>query len=618
MNANRKITFIIFIMVSILVASIVVLVALGYREIGYDGAKKRAHLTAKIVKDSLTSHMVNGIMDKRDLFLDGMKRLDGVQDLWIVRSPSVNEQFGSSSLDEQPRDEIDVEVLKSGIERELVVESLKSATLRVTIPYIASTRDKPNCLECHNAKEGDVLGAISLTFDIQDDRIAGVITLVKIIGTAAIFLVLILIFISKMIRPYTSVFDTIIQTLKRVHEGDYSVRVNEGIYKEDKEAAKWLNEIVEKLETVLGGIEKNLTAFVHNRSNNTQNNDKLLTAKEIIQDITDIYNFKKTIETDLEKDDIYYRLVQVFENHLKIDKFIIYENDLLKNDRRVAYSSKNSGSCCSIKRDIKDQCRAERTDQVVQSSNFPGICRSANCDDDAHYVCIPFQVSEQKSITINILCDDKDELKHVKYQIGIIKKYLEEAKPILESRMLMDVLRERNFIDGLTGLYNRKYFDEFVDKKMPKELVEGGSYAVIMLDIDYFKMVNDTYGHDAGDAILLKLSSIMRESLCDEDFVVRFGGEEFLIVHKNPDEESTHKLCAKINETFGKHTFKFDNVSFNKTVSIGYALFPEDTNQIWRCIKYADLSLYEAKNSGRNRIIKFSSEFLKNSDGGDY
>ena len=65
---------------------------------------------------------------------------------------------------------------------------------------------------------------------------------------------------------------------------------------------------------------------------------------------------------------------------------------------------------------------------------------------------------------------------------------------------------KRKFIDGLTGLYNRKYLDEFIDKKMPIELKQGTTYAVMFLDIDYFKMINDTYGHDAGDAILQKLS----------------------------------------------------------------------------------------------------------------
>lgn len=182
----------------------------------------------------------------------------------------------------------------------------------------------------------------------------------------------------------------------------------------------------------------------------------------------------------------------------------------------------------------------------------------------------------------------------------------------------MDVLRERNLVDGLTGLYNRKYLDEFIDKKMHHELATGTTYAVMFLDIDYFKMVNDTYGHDAGDAILQKLSSTMKSAITEKEFIIRFGGEEFLIIMKNPTPESAKELATRINQEFEKLVFTFNNDSFSKTVSIGYAFFPSDTDQIWKCIKFADLSLYEAKETGRNKVVKFTKELLKNADKDKY
>ncbi|MFA7084558.1 MAG: GGDEF domain-containing protein [Arcobacteraceae bacterium] len=614
MNSNKKITLIIFTMVSLLTLIIVALVAIGSRQSGYDSAKKRAYLTAEIVKKSLTAHMVNGNMDQRDVFLDSMGQLKELNDLWIVRAVSVSEQFGKPhNTNEMARDEIDKKVLRTGKEELVIKESLKAASLRITIPYTASSLDKPNCLSCHEAKEGEVLGAISLKFDIQEDRISSIAILLNIIVIVIVFLIFILIFISKKIKPYTSSFDSITEVLKQVHEGNYSIRAKSGTLKEDKEASKWLNEIIEKLETVLTGIEKNLTAFVHNRSSNV-NNDKLLTAKEIIEDISEIYNYKKTIETDLTKDDIYYRLIQVFKDKLKIKEFYIFENDLIKDERITIYSTNQSKSCCNVTQNVKEQCRAERTNMVVASENFPEICRAATCETCKDYICIPFSINEQKSITMHILCEDQECLKHIRYQIGIIKKYFEETKPIMESRMLMDVLRERNLVDGLTGLYNRKYLDEFIDKKMPQELEQGTTYAVMFLDIDYFKMVNDTYGHDAGDAILQKLSKTMKDTITSSEFIIRFGGEEFLIIMKNPTEESAASLANKINEEFANLVFTFNNESFSKTVSIGYAFFPSDTDQIWKCIKFADLCLYEAKATGRNRVIRFNRSLLKNGD----
>lgn len=125
MNSNKKITLIIFTMVSLLTVIIVALVALGSRQSGYDSAKKRAYLTAEIVKKSLTAHMVNGNMDQRDVFLNSIEQLQELNDLWIVRAASVSEQFGKAHLaNEMPRDEIDKRVLQSGKEELQIKESL--------------------------------------------------------------------------------------------------------------------------------------------------------------------------------------------------------------------------------------------------------------------------------------------------------------------------------------------------------------------------------------------------------------------------------------------------------------------------------------------------------------
>ena len=618
MKSNTKITLIIFSMVLLLTSIIVVLVAIGSRQVGYDAVKKKAYLTADIVKNSLTSHMVNGNMAQRDVFLDSISQLKNVQSLWLVRAKSVSEQFGNSNLaNEKPKDEIDLQVLNTGIEKIVIEESLYTANLRITIPYTASSLDRPNCLNCHNAKEGEVLGAISLSFDISEDRGSNIMVLIYIIGTISIFLIVFLIFMRKKITPYTNSFDSLSDVLKKVHEGDYSIRANPGVLKEDKEVSNWLNELIEKLETVLTGIEKNLTSFVHNRTSNV-NHDKLITAKEIIEDISEIYHYKKTIENDLTIDDIYHRLILVLKDKLEINCFVIFETDLLKDERKTIFASNGAIACCDLKQNIKEACRAERINSIVASENFPEICRVAKCKVDENYICIPFYVNEQKNIVIHIISKSQDELNNLKYKIGIIKKYLEETKPILESKILMEALRQKNLTDSLTGLYNRKYLDEIVEKQLNLDIKNGVVYAIMFLDIDYFKMVNDTYGHDVGDDILRKLAITMKKSISSNETLIRYGGEEFLILMKNATQESAKELANKINADFSKIIFNYGGDSFSKTVSIGYSFFPTDTDQFWKCIKYADISLYEAKSTGRNKVIKFSKDILKNGDKIDY
>ena len=618
MKSNTKITLIIFSMVLLLTSIIVVLVAIGSRQVGYDAVKKKAYLTADIVKNSLTSHMVNGNMAQRDVFLDSISQLKNVQSLWLVRAKSVSEQFGNSNLaNEKPKDEIDLQVLNTGIEKIVIEESLYTANLRITIPYTASSLDRPNCLNCHNAKEGEVLGAISLSFDISEDRGSNIMVLIYIIGTISIFLIVFLIFMRKKITPYTNSFDSLSDVLKKVHEGDYSIRANPGVLKEDKEVSNWLNELIEKLETVLTGIEKNLTSFVHNRTSNV-NHDKLITAKEIIEDISEIYHYKKTIENDLTIDDIYHRLILVLKDKLEINYFVIFETDLVKDERKTIFASNGAIACCDLKQNIKEACRAERINSIVASENFPEICRVAKCKVGENYICIPFYVNEQKNIVIHIISKSQDELNNLKYKIGIIKKYLEETKPILESKILMEALRQKNLTDSLTGLYNRKYLDEIVEKQLNLDIKNGIVYAIMFLDIDYFKMVNDTYGHDVGDDILRKLAITMKKSISSNETLIRYGGEEFLILMKNATQESAKELANKINADFSKIIFNYGGDSFSKTVSIGYSFFPTDTDQFWKCIKYADISLYEAKSTGRNKVIKFSKDILKNGDKIDY
>lgn len=618
MKSNTKITLIIFSMVVLLTSIIVVLVAIGSRQIGYDAVKKKAYLTADIVKNSLTSHMINGNMAQRDVFLDSISQLKNVQSLWLVRAKSVSEQFGNSNLaNENPKDEIDLQVLNTGIEKIVIEESLYTANLRITIPYTASSLDKPNCLSCHNAKEGEVLGAISLSFDISEDRGSNIMVLIYIIGTISIFLIVFLIFMRKKITPYTNSFDSLSDVLKKVHEGDYSIRANPGVLKEDKEVSNWLNELIEKLETVLTGIEKNLTSFVHNRTSNV-NHDKLITAKEIIEDISEIYHYKKTIENDLTIDDIYHRLILVLKDKLEINCFVIFETDLLKDERKTIFASNGAIACCDLKQNSKEACRAERINSIVSSENFPEICRVAKCKVDENYICIPFYVNEQKNIVIHIISKSQDELNNLKYKIGIIKKYLEETKPILESKILMEALRQKNLTDSLTGLYNRKYLDEIVEKQLNLDMKNGVVYAIMFLDIDYFKMVNDTYGHDVGDDILRKLAITMKKLISKDECIIRYGGEEFLILMRNPTEDSAKELALRINKEFSKIVFNYGNDTFNKTVSIGYSFFPADTDQFWKCIKYADISLYEAKDTGRNKVVRFSKDILKNGEKIDY
>ncbi|MDD3342417.1 MAG: GGDEF domain-containing protein [Sulfurospirillaceae bacterium] len=135
---------------------------------------------------------------------------------------------------------------------------------------------------------------------------------------------------------------------------------------------------------------------------------------------------------------------------------------------------------------------------------------------------------------------------------------------------------------------------------------------MLMIDIDFFKMVNDTYGHDVGDKAIKTLSKILKENIRESDTAFRFGGEEFLILLYQCEEEMVEAVANKIRLAFEKAPITANNgSSFYKTLSVGASLFSRDSDSIWKCIKFADIALYNAKHNGRNCVKIFEPAMIE-------
>jgi len=159
----------------------------------------------------------------------------------------------------------------------------------------------------------------------------------------------------------------------------------------------------------------------------------------------------------------------------------------------------------------------------------------------------------------------------------------------------------------MTSLYNRRFLTELLDSNIPNRTTQEHIHSILMLDIDFFKQVNDTYGHDIGDTVIKSLALIMNESVRDSDMAVRYGGEEFLILLLNSTKEQTLVIAYKIKERFLSLEFTSQSETFRKTLSIGISHYPDDSKSLWKVIKYADEALYLAKNTGRNKIVEYDS-----------
>lgn len=176
----------------------------------------------------------------------------------------------------------------------------------------------------------------------------------------------------------------------------------------------------------------------------------------------------------------------------------------------------------------------------------------------------------------------------------------------LANTKLVDRMREQSVRDSLTWLYNHQYFQTHMEDALNSAKREKEPLALIMIDIDYFKHFNDTYGHQAGDFVLKKAAAIFNSELRGSDIIARYGGEEFIVILPRRTIEEAYSIAERIRKIFAKTRFEFEEKDLKITLSAGVSAFrPSAGEDVSKelLIKYADKALYEAKDKGRNRVI---------------
>ncbi|MFH0902233.1 MAG: GGDEF domain-containing protein [Pseudomonadota bacterium] len=158
-------------------------------------------------------------------------------------------------------------------------------------------------------------------------------------------------------------------------------------------------------------------------------------------------------------------------------------------------------------------------------------------------------------------------------------------------------------VDGLTGVYNKRYFLEFLDREMARCMRYGRPLSLLMFDIDHFKQVNDRYGHLAGDHVLKEIAQRLLPRIRREELLARYGGEEFAAVLPETGRVGGLEFGEQLREIIAKQPFGFDGHSSVVTISIGVATLENEALDAASFIKRADDNLYRAKRSGRNRVV---------------
>lgn len=243
-------------------------------------------------------------------------------------------------------------------------------------------------------------------------------------------------------------------------------------------------------------------------------------------------------------------------------------------------------------------------------------------DFDALRVCSQIRTLEHtRNLPIILMADEGDRPRVVRaLDLGVndfiarpvernelsarVRTQIRRHRYALELRQSVNNTMAMAVTDDLTGLYNRRYFDRHLSVMLGKAQSQGRDMALMILDIDHFKAVNDTYGHDAGDVVLREFSARLKRNIRGIDLACRFGGEEFVVLMPDTDMAQAELVAERVRQSVAERSFEVDATRrLSVTVSVGVSLYETEADTPESLIKRADVALYRAKREGRNRVV---------------
>ncbi|MEO5371458.1 MAG: diguanylate cyclase [Magnetococcus sp. DMHC-1] len=579
----------------------------AFRQFSLVTAEEQVRAVAEVVRVSLTEEMINGVIDRRESFLERLGEVKGLLDAHVVRGPDVTQQFGQGLKLEKGPDEIESRVLSTGEANFSMLDDRGGVAFRGTIPFIADDRGNPNCRQCHQVAAGTVLGAITITLSLSHLKHQAILTLLLLTFFIIGFAVLAALFFRGQVAPVALVANRVQEVVARAKEGNFRTRVICDTQDEMGEIARDLNWLMTYLQENLSNISQEVARLI--QYDLQGNSNLLVTTIEMVDALVEVAQFKQAVEEDRTTREVYLRIARILSNQFGIRKFTIYEVSASRNHMKpvVVNGEPDVPACWCHEQALfqADVCRAQRTSHRIDSFEDPYICSmfSGQLEDPSYgHICLPVMHSGMVGNVVQLVVE-QEHGRLYELLIPFIQVYLRESAPVVEAKRLMDTLRETALRDPLTGLHNRRFLEEYVETLVATARRKNFRISVLMVDLDHFKAVNDTYGHDAGDAVLRAIARELTAQVRTSDLLIRFGGEEFMVVLQETAGNSGEHVSEKIRLAVASLDIALPGIVLKKTLSIGVASFPTDAEDFWEVVKLADNALYRAKQGGRNRVV---------------
>jgi diguanylate cyclase (GGDEF)-like protein len=293
--------------------------------------------------------------------------------------------------------------------------------------------------------------------------------------------------------------------------------------------------------------------------------------------------------------------------YLQKDRYCDEQERLTKVDKQLREEAEKSEGDLFEKYLFYDMARkmAPLFDRERLLAAFSQEIRHLGGIDDVRFQKLPqpagyrvFKFGRGPQDTLYIKTQSKAAFEYLPYFVRLLELCSDKIK-------LYNKFQELSIHDPLTKIYNRRYFALRYTEEFERAKRLGLSMSFLMIDIDHFKKINDTYGHLAGDVVLRSVARMIYKTLREMDFIARFGGEEFSVILAETDKAGAIMVADRISARISRQKIRAFNEIINVTLSVGVAAYPQNTIHSDVLIEIADKALYKAKAAGRNRVAWF-------------
>lgn len=215
---------------------------------------------------------------------------------------------------------------------------------------------------------------------------------------------------------------------------------------------------------------------------------------------------------------------------------------------------------------------------------------------------LPFVYNDKLIGGISFYSKDEQDYTSFKFYDELVKELL----ALFRMKFLYSEVEFLSITDGLTGLFNRRYFEHNLEREFLRAKRYKNNLSMAMLDIDFFKSVNDTYGHQYGDYVLREVANLLKDSFRKTDMLYRYGGEELAIIMPETSLENAVIPAERLREKISRYEFIYNGIKTKLTVSLGVSSMDLNMDSQKDIVKFSDVALYNAKNTGRNKVVIYN------------